>query len=435
MKKLNIFARLFISHSGMGLTVVIILSVIIYFFLRHTLIERTVNQLSAINVLEKDLIQIHLLQLKGELEGLRQQAILHRFFESPNAQEAGQEFGDLLGFHGFEALWIYDARGNLRFSTDSTLHDFLFDTVVSHTATDSLRLVDATPFVPDHHTTLLFFMPVVGGDGKEGTLIARLAFERIQTILLEETGMGNTGESYIVGDDFRMRSRSRFFPDRIPYEIEVPQESVARALAGSDDRPNIVEDYRGVGVLSAGNALNIGDVNWVIFSEMDLDEAMKPVVGLRNSLIGVTFLLMIAAVMISYGLSTAISRPLLAVKDLMISLSHGIIPRKRAVADPRNEIGQMGEAINQLIDAFERSGAFANAIGSGQFDTPYEKLSDYDTLGTALINMRDRLKQLNENEIRLAKSRTAALLEGQELERRRITLDLHDGVGQLSTLR
>ncbi len=47
--------------------------------------------------------------------------------------------------------------------------------------------------------------------------------------------------------------------------------------------------------------------------------------------------------------------------------------------------------------------------------------------------MRDRLKQFNENEIRLAKSRTAALLEGQELERRRITLDLHDGVGQLLT--
>src|SRR5690606_32970522 len=105
MKKLNIFARLFISHSGMGLTVVIILSVIIYFFLRHTLIERTVNQLSAINVLEKDLIQIHLLQLKGELEGLRQQAILHRFFESPNAQEAGQEFVELLGMHGFEVMW------------------------------------------------------------------------------------------------------------------------------------------------------------------------------------------------------------------------------------------------------------------------------------------------------------------------------------------
>src|SRR5690606_7906413 len=102
-------------------------------------------------------------------------------------------------------------------------------------------------------------------------------------------------------------------------------------------------------------------------------------------------------------------------------------------AYPNNEIGQMGEAINQLIDAFERSVRFANAIGSGQFDTPYEKLSDYDSLGTALINMRDRLKQFNENEIRLAKSRTAALLEGQELERRRITLDLHDGVGQLLT--
>jgi signal transduction histidine kinase len=434
MRNLNIFARLFISHTGMGLTVVVILSVIVYLFLRNTLIQRTVDQLSAINVLEKDLIQIHLLQLKGELEGLREQAILHRFFESANTHEANEEFGNLLGFHGFESLWIYDAAGYVIFSTDSTLHNYLDKTLSANPRTrDSLRLIDATPFVPGQQTTLLFLMPVLGEQGIEGTLVARLAFERIQTILLEQTGMGVTGESYIVGDDFRMRSPSRFFPDRVPYEIEANRESVMRAVKPDGQRQNIVQDYRGVEVLSACNALKIGDVNWVILSEMDLDEAMKPVRGLRNSLIGVTFLLMIVAVMISYGLSTAISKPVLAVRDLMMSLSHGIIPAKRAAAYPNNEIGQMGEAINQLIDAFERSVRFANAIGSGQFDTPYEKLSDYDSLGTALINMRDRLKQFNENEIRLAKSRTAALLEGQELERRRITLDLHDGVGQLLT--
>jgi signal transduction histidine kinase len=276
-------------------------------------------------------------------------------------------------------------------------------------------------------------MPIAGENGLEGTLIARLAFERIQNILLEQTGMGITGESYIVGDDFRMRSRSRFFPERTPYEIVANEQAVLRTLNASGQRQHIVEDYRGERVLSACSALKIGEVNWVILSEMDLNEAMRPVRGLRNSLIGVTFVLMIVAVLMSYGLSTAISQPVLAVRDLMMSLSHGVIPRKRAAAYPDNEIGQMGEAINQLIDAFERSVLFANAIGSGQFDTPYEKLSDYDSLGTALINMRDRLKQLNENEIRLAKSRTAALLEGQELERRRITLDLHDGVGQLLT--
>lgn len=434
MKKLNIFARLFISHSVMGLAVVVILSVAVYLFLRHTLIERTVDQLSAINVLEKDLIRIHLLQLKGELEGLRQQTIVHRFFETTSTSETSSEFGDLLSFHGFESLWIYNAKGELLFSTDSTLHDVLHPMIVAQdTGQDSLRLVDATSLSPRHSTTLLFFMPVFNGRSMEGTLIARLAFERIQTILLEETGMGSTGESYIVGSDFRMRSRSRFFPDRTPYDIVVQQESVLQALNNSRERPHIIDDYRGVRVLSAGNALGLDGINWVIFSEMDLEEAMRPVVGLRNSLIGVTFLLMIVAVMISYGLSTAISKPVLAVKELMMSLSYGIIPRKRAVADSSNEMGQMGEAINQLIDAFERSAKFANAIGSGQFETPYEKLSDYDTLGTALINMRDQLKQLNENETRLAKSRTAALLEGQEMERRRITLDLHDGVGQLLT--
>lgn len=188
MKNLNIFARLFISHSGMGLTVVVILSLVFYLFLRHTLIERTIDQLSAINVLEKDLIRIHLLQLKGELEGLRQQAILHSFFESANTPTAGEEFGDLLGFHGFQSLWMYDANGDLLYSTDSTLHDFLRGVVgTQNDAGDTLRLVDATHSAPHYSTTLLFFMPVIGARGMEGTLIARLDFDRIQAMLLEET--------------------------------------------------------------------------------------------------------------------------------------------------------------------------------------------------------------------------------------------------------
>src|SRR3954468_20070669 len=46
-------------------------------------------------------------------------------------------------------------------------------------------------------------------------------FSKIQEMLLENTGMGSTGESYIVGPDKRLRSASRFFPNRPPDSIEV----------------------------------------------------------------------------------------------------------------------------------------------------------------------------------------------------------------------
>jgi two-component system, NarL family, sensor kinase len=50
-----------------------------------------------------------------------------------------------------------------------------------------------------------------------------------------------------------------------------------------------------------------------------------------------------------------------------------------------------------------------------------------------LLHMRDELKSLNDRELKLARARASALLEGQEKERRRIIQELHDGVGQLLT--
>src|SRR5688572_3649749 len=93
----------------------------------------------------------------------------------------------------------------------------------------------------------------------------------------------------------------------------------------------------------------------------------------------------------------------------------------------------MADAIQQLTAAFDRTSTFAKEVGAGKFDTSFATLSDQDTLGKALIQMRDELKSLNEREVKLARARASALLEGQEKERRRIITELHDGVGQLLT--
>lgn len=441
MKNLNIFARLFISHTAIGLFVVVILSVVFYLFMRNALIQRTVDQLSSINILEKDLIRIHLLQLKSDLQGLKQQNILYALYERTRDETQiradEQSFDELLKFHGFENIWAFDNAGKLLFSTrGDSLTDIPHAMIrLPDDGPDTLKLLDATPYLQTPTTVLLYVMAVTRDGERLGSMVAQLDFQKIQTILFEQTGMGASGESYIVADDFRMRSTSRFFPERIPYTIVADSEPVHRVLDSMPDeeKPFMVKDYRGVEVLSVYRSVDIPGLNWVILSEMDLDEAMRPIIGLRNSLIGVTFLLMLAAMLITYVLSNAISKPVLQVKQMVVSLARGVIPARRAEVTSYDEIGQMAEAINQLTEALRRSTEFANAIGLGRFDAPYEKLSDRDSLGTALIRMRNELKGFNEREHQLAMSRAAALLEGQELERKRITLELHDGVGQLLT--
>ncbi|RYZ47454.1 MAG: hypothetical protein EOP49_21285, partial [Sphingobacteriales bacterium] len=81
-----------------------------------------------------------------------------------------------------------------------------------------------------------------------GTMIKVFDYNKIKRILLERTGMGESGESYLVGDDFRMRSQSRFYPNKTPYTIAVKTKGVANAFKGINGR-GVFEDYREAGGL------------------------------------------------------------------------------------------------------------------------------------------------------------------------------------------
>ena len=77
---------------------------------------------------------------------------------------------------------------------------------------------DFTPYQVNKKTTIGFVL-----NTKRGTKIKILDYNKIKKILFERTGMGNSGESYLVGEDCRLRSQSRFYPSTIPYTLKCRQ--------------------------------------------------------------------------------------------------------------------------------------------------------------------------------------------------------------------
>ncbi|MFN4151583.1 MAG: hypothetical protein ACK4IX_11620, partial [Candidatus Sericytochromatia bacterium] len=108
-------------------------------------------------------------------------------------------------------------------------------------------------------------------NSKSGTKIKVLDYNKIKKILLERTGMGDSGESYLVGEDFRMRSQSRFYPNKIPHTIVVKTKGVTNAFKGINGR-GVFEDYRGIDVYSVYSLITVGNLKMVILSEIDVDE-------------------------------------------------------------------------------------------------------------------------------------------------------------------
>lgn len=438
------FTKLFLSHIIVGLVAIVSLASIFYVLLSDNLIQRTLNQLSSINILKEKLVANYFLRSQRNLEAL---ALEHKFLNIFTAVSRAVETGvsihnsdmedleNICKLYNFKNIHLFDLNHHQLFSTDSILYQEnvlqKIDSII-YTHPNRLMLIDASHTSINKQTLLLYYVPILRDSQRVGVVLVEENFDNVQSMISETTGMGTTGETYIVGPGYTMRSTSRFWPEKAPGQISVTTEAVDKSIEGlSGD--GIISDYRGVKVLSVYRPIGDVDLNWVIISEIDWTEAMQPIIHMRYYLIGITFFILLLTIVITFFLSSAIAQPILKLRGIVLQLSRGIIPTRRIPVNSRDEVGQMAEAIYLLTDGLERTSTFAREIGAGNFDSTFVTLSDYDTLGKSLIQMRDALKSLNERETKLARARASALLEGQENERRRIIKELHDGVGQLLT--
>ena len=81
-------------------------------------------------------------------------------------------------------------------------------------------------------------------------------------------GMGDSGETYLVGPDGLMRSQSRFSDAPTLLETKVDNLSVRDGQSGKSGA-RIVADYRGIPVLSVYAPLDFGGQPFVLLAEIE----------------------------------------------------------------------------------------------------------------------------------------------------------------------
>jgi serine phosphatase RsbU (regulator of sigma subunit)/HAMP domain-containing protein len=104
------------------------------------------------------------------------------------------------------------------------------------------------------------------------------------------------------------------------------------------------------------------------------------------------FTLAIGGILIALFTTRSITRPVQVLKKMLLSMGLGILPKER-IEPRRDEIGEMGIALNDLIRSMEHTTEFAKETGAGHFEATYTPLSKDDALGHALLKMRDDLAE------------------------------------------
>ena len=194
---------------------------------------------------------------------------------------------------GFYDIFLFDPAGNLVYSgfkeddfatnlitgrwADSGLGE-VFRGAHDDPSADNVVVNDFASYGPSHGAPAAFAAsPVLDDDGKlVGVLAFQISIDRIDRIMQVVQGMGETGETYAVGEDMLMRSDSRFSSESTILKTRVETRTAKLALAGETGF-EVTDDYRGIPVLSAYGPLDLAGMRWAVLAEVDEAEVLKPV--------------------------------------------------------------------------------------------------------------------------------------------------------------
>ncbi|WP_170110620.1 sensor histidine kinase [Flavilitoribacter nigricans] len=289
-------------------------------------------------------------------------------------------------------------------------------------------IYDLTPYSDSGALSLLLIRPL---DSLQYA-VRRHPGAAIQRILLERTGMGESGESYLVGRDYHLRSLSRFFPEQAPYSFRAETEGVKQALAGKQGT-GIFPDYRGVMVYSSYQPIQFKHLNWVILSEMDVEEVQAPLLELKRQLVAIVIFVLLLAILISYFMARAFSKPILRMRSHLHDMAAGNYDITISPGKGPKELGALFTALGDLKASIKGAIHFSQQIGQMELSADFEPLGDNDKLGHSLLKMREQLIRYHQLQEQNNLANQKSFLNGQEKERSRLAKELHDGLGPLLT--
>ncbi len=264
---------------------------------------------------------------------------------------------------------------------------------------DAVVLVDYAQYAPSYEAPASFIASPIFDNGiKVGVLIFQMPLDRITQVMGERAGLGETGETYLVGSDGLMRSDSYREPEqfnvvtsfRNPLASKVETPSVQRALEGRTG-VDVIASYHGNQVLSAYTPVEIGShITWALVAEMDEAEAFAAITKMaQNAAETKTELLKNAALivgganlamlMLSWLFAGRIGKSLLRTAQALKAVAAGDLSQRLEVTT-QDELGEMAMALNRTVKGMR------DALGTEQVD--------WDEVAKFFVEMRADLAQI-----------------------------------------
>lgn len=270
--------------------------------------------------------------------------------------------------------------------------------LINQTAfTRKIQLSDFEKYPPAGNLPTGFAaLPVVYNDEIAFTVVAQLPLDELQEIMEDHTGLGKTGESYMIGQDTLWRTNSRFTEELMANStvlnprFKMDQESVNQAISG-DSGIRIYENYRGKKVISHAtsitiqmpNAYNPNGVKWAIIDEVELDEIHAPADHLAWICVEVLVLTALIVSLLALLISEGFMQPIDHIMHLFSEIGIGNYDARAKIVS-KDELGEVALSLNAMLD---------NTLSLIQSQ------EERDTMQSAVMKLLDEISSLTKGDL------------------------------------
>ncbi len=216
--------------------------------------------------------------------------------------------------------------------------------------------------------------PVINEDGDSiGVIVFQFMIGPINKMMQDQTELGTTAETYLIGPDLTLRSNFRLDPEKelIKEKVLTEQTELLKQhwTLTSAEKLNLIHDdevFIYVGphsqpVLGIHNEFRIGNIVFAAISEIEEQEAFSAIDTLRNIMVLIVILTIVLITIFSLMLANRIVRPALFLLKGTKRVAIGDFSKAIEIKT-KNEIGELAESFNTIMESLKQQTEITNKM-------------------------------------------------------------------------
>lgn len=312
---------------------------------------------------------------------------------APAHQRYHELFRNMPEVFGFYDVFLIDLQGNVVYSVfkEADLGSNLktgpyrgsglaqvYEAAIRQPDAGSLVISDFSFYRPSYGAPAAFMAaPVYDGGELLGVLAAQAPIDEINRIMTggrgwRESGLGETGETYLVAADGLMRSQSRLLIEepnayfdaleeleldaatvnllentKSPILLQPVDRTVLDAALKGEVGTREALDFKGVQTLSSFAPLGMPGLDWIVVAEMDLAEAFAPLYRFQRLLFLSTAALVLFITVLAMYISSRFVRPIDRFIEGAEAIANG--DAEQIEVSSSDEFGRLASSLNGMI--------------------------------------------------------------------------------------